>query len=310
VLFLFCSAYYVADIDVFLIPIYALGALLLVQGLAAGADLLPDRRAHVLTPLALALPLLLLVSNWGTLRMINTNADEMFARSIMAHHFPEHALIIGDWSRIESLRYLQTVEGQHPTVDMLISFDTADMMPRVREALFSDQPIYGLGPLPGLGLQQIVEGPVWRIENKPLEITPTTPAHIRWAVGIELARYSVLEGPYQPGESVPIAIAWQAWALPAHSYSMFIHIIDATGQIWGQHDGAPSVSTETWQAGAEYKDLYALLLSPETPPGRYQVQLGWYHYPALEHLALAQPAAANPDYAILGEIEVRAATSP
>ena len=251
--------------------------------------------------LALALPALLLASNWGALRVINGGADETFARAIMAHRFPERALVIGDWSRIEALRYLQAVEGQHPSIDLIITFDAEQMLPSVREALAAGRQVYALGPLPGLGLEQVADGPVWRITDRPLAITPDTPAGIGWAGGIELAAYSLPSGPYLPGQNVPIAIAWQARARPPASYSLFIHLTDGAGRLWGQHDGAPQVATADWQAGAEYKDLYALLLSPETPPGRYQVRLGWYSYPSLERLALADGA----DHAVLAEIEVR-----
>jgi hypothetical protein len=118
----------------------------------------------------------------------------------------------------------------------------------------------------------------------------------------------LLEGPYEPGQNVPIALAWQAEPQPPASYNLFIHLTDASGQLWGQHDGIPSAATDSWKVGAEYKDLYALLLSPEMPPGRYQVRLGWYSYPSLERLARAQPDGGQPDYAVIGEIEVRPAS--
>ena len=48
-------------------------------------------------------------------------------------------------------------------------------------------------------------------------------------------------------------------------------------------------------------DLYGPTLRLDTPPGRYKVMIGWYSYPSLARLPLADGSA---DALALGEIEV------
>jgi len=88
---------------------------------------------------------------------------------------------------------------------------------------------------------------------------------------------------------------------------LFIHLIGPDGRIWGQLDRPPSgAPTNRWHSGERVVDLYVPLLDPAAPPGRYRVSIGWYAYPSIERLRLAdaegipQPA----DYVTLGEIEV------
>jgi hypothetical protein len=87
---------------------------------------------------------------------------------------------------------------------------------------------------------------------------------------------------------------------------LFVHLIGPDGRIWGQVDRPPtSGPTDRWRAGDRAVDLYAPVLDPAAPPGRYRVTLGWYAYPSLQRLPLAAVGgAASADYITLGEFEV------
>ena len=59
--------------------------------------------------------------------------------------------------------------------------------------------------------------------------------------------------------------------------------------------------TDQWKPGEQSIDVYGPALSLETPPGIYDVVIGWYAYPSLARLPLESGAA---DTYTLGQIEV------
>jgi len=60
---------------------------------------------------------------------------------------------------------------------------------------------------------------------------------------------------------------------------VFIHLLDATGQIVAQHDGQPrngAYPTSVWDAGEVVADEHVLDLPADLPTGAYRLRVGWY----------------------------------
>jgi hypothetical protein len=217
----------------------------------------------------------------------------------MAEPLPHGALVVGDWSTTEGPRYLQAVEGLRPDLQLCALAHRG----LVLEALSQGRAVYLLKPMPELGLEQRPAGRLWRVDRRPL--APQTRTSIGWDEGIALAGYTLPHGPYQPGEAVPITLGWQSADVPRQAYTLFVHLIGPDGRIWGQLDRPPApMPTNRWGAGEYIIDLYAPLLDPAAPPGRYQVNIGWYAYPSMERLHLDDAEDAPTDFIRLGEIEV------
>jgi len=162
--------------------------------------------------------------------------------------------------------------------------------------------VYLLRPQTELGLSQSPAGRLWRVSTAPLTLHADTSANQRWQDGITLRGFSLPPGPYQPGDSVPVTLDWQAQAAPAQRYTLFVHIVGADGIVRGQQDREPSrAPTDQWPPNQHLLDVYGPALSLETPPGHYRVMIGWYSYPSLARLPLASDAT---DTYTLGEIEV------
>ncbi len=297
---LFCSAYYVPDIQVFLIPLHLLAALLLGVGATQIVDRLAPRAGPLAGALLLALPALLLYQNLPTIQAANTLAPEQSARAQLARLSPQPALIVGDWRAIEGMRYLQAVEGQRPDIE----FAMVPARDYLLAAIAHGRPVYLMAPVAELGLAQSPEGGLWRVSAEPLRAA--SPADQRWADGIQLAAFTIPPRHFRPGDPVPITLEWQVYRPPHQSYVLFIHLVGPDGVIRGQRDRIPSgASTADWSPGGRYLDLFDPVLSPDTPAGRYRVTLGWYEYPSLRRLPLASPGgAAARDYVTLGEIDV------
>jgi hypothetical protein len=255
----------------------------------------------LLAGLLLALPALLLNGNLHAVQAANAPETERTAREVLAQPLPWRALLIGDWSVTEGLHYLQDVEGLRPDLECGTILDRQLIV----DTLGGGRAVYLLKPAPELGLAQWPEGPLWRVGLDPL--AGTAPIDRRWEEGIRLAGYLLPPGPYQPGQVVPITLAWEATATPRAAYRLFVHLIGPDGTIHGQQDRTPiTAPTDQWHAGGRAVDLYSPALDPAAPPGRYRVTLGWYTATPERRLRLADvPAGTEPaDYITLGEIEV------
>jgi hypothetical protein len=312
---LFCTLFFVQDVEVFLISAHLIAALLLGEGamLLAGvgkwmggrnslASLSHRPIAPSLVGLALLLlPALLINRNMGPVRAANSPASEAVARSILAQPLPQGALLIVDWEAVEGLRYLQAIEGQRPDIEVRPL--NADVVRQdAAAALAAGRAAYLLRPQPNLGLAQAPEGRLWRVSTAPIQLHAAISVDLSWRDGITLKGYSLPRGPYQPGEIVPLTLDWLARAVPKQRYTMFVHLVGADGRVWGQHDREPALApTDRWRPGQHLVDVYGPTLSPETPPGRYDVIIGWYAYPSLARVPLE---AGGADSYKLGEIEV------
>jgi hypothetical protein len=313
---LFCTLFFVQDVDVFMISAHLIAALLLGEGAMLLVERTKDegRMTNVAKPWAfvlrlpslvslalLLLPALLLLNNLASIRAANSGANEAIARATLAQPLPAGALLIVDWEAVEPMRYLQALEGLRP--DLEIRPLNADVARAEAEAaLAAGRAVYLLRPQPELGLAQSPAGRLWRVSTAPIALRADTPIDQRWQDGIMLRGFSLPRGPYQPGDVVPVTLEWQAQAAPAQRYTLFIHIVGGDGIVRGQQDREPSrAPTDKWQPNERLIDVYGPALSLETPPGRYQIIIGWYSYPSLARLPLASNTTDN---YTLGEIEV------
>jgi hypothetical protein len=323
---LFCTLFFVQDVDVFMISAHLIAALLLGEGAMLLIPVTNDQRptanpadhssfvlrlsslvlfvlrpSTFVGPVLLLLPALLLLRNIAPIRAANSAANEAIARATLAQPLPTGALLIVDWEAVEGMRYLQALEGLRP--DLEIRPLNVDVVRADAEtALAAGRAVYLLRPQAELGLAQSPAGRLWRVSTAPIALHTDTPADQLWQDGIRLSGFSLPRGPYQPGDSVPVTLDWQAQAVPTQRYTLFVHIVGDDGIVRGQQDREPArAPTDQWQPNQHLIDVYGPALSLETPPGRYHVVLGWYAYPSLARLPLESDAA---DTYTLGEIEV------
>jgi hypothetical protein len=65
--------------------------------------------------------------------------------------------------------------------------------------------------------------------------------------------------PIQTGDSLRVTLWWQAEGKPQTDYTVFVHALDASGQLAGQHDSPPANGfrpTSAWTAGEIVKDIH------------------------------------------------------
>ena len=83
----------------------------------------------------------------------------------------------------------------------------------------------------------------------------------------------------RPGSTLSVSLLWQAPQSMAQNYTVFVHLVDASGKRWSQHDGIPFggiYPTNRWEAGEMVRDVHSLPLPPDLPSGRYLLRVGLY----------------------------------
>ncbi len=72
-----------------------------------------------------------------------------------------------------------------------------------------------------------------------------------------------------------VATYWHARAAMPSDYSLFVHALDARGEIIAQADHSPqsgNYPTSIWDVGEIVRDEFSITL----PPGKFTLMLGWY----------------------------------
>jgi hypothetical protein len=83
----------------------------------------------------------------------------------------------------------------------------------------------------------------------------------------------------RPGETLRLALYWQATRQLPLDYVVYVHLLDAQGGKAAQRDLQPlngSLPTSRWQAGQLIRDDQDLPIPPGTPPGSYRLVVGMY----------------------------------
>ena len=143
-----------------------------------------------------------------------------------------------------------------------------------------------------------------------VRIAPVQPLHLSSQRAVQADFGSVqligFDAPDQArsGEQVPLRLYWRASATLIQDYTVFVHLLDATGQLVTQADARPrsgAYPTSAWAAGDVIPDDHALSLPANLAPGRYTIRVGLYLSPNGPRLLL-KPAG---DAFTLGVVQVR-----
>ena len=104
-----------------------------------------------------------------------------------------------------------------------------------------------------------------------------------------------------------VTLYWQTEQLMGYDYTVFVHLLNAQGQLLAQHDGQPwwdeSIPTTTWLPGETLRDRHTLTLPPTLPPGPYTLRVGVYYWQTLERLPVRQNGLPVGDMVELGPID-------
>lgn len=135
------------------------------------------------------------------------------------------------------------------------------------------------------------------------------PLHADLGDQVRLLGYAVSTERVAPGDTLLLTLYWQALSPVAERYTVFTHLLDASGQIRAQMDSEPqggSLPTDHWSVGQAIQDNYALTVSADATPGPHTLEVGMYLLTTLERLPVRDPDSGVPlgDRVLLGTVEV------
>jgi len=132
----------------------------------------------------------------------------------------------------------------------------------------------------------------YRLPADGPRVAPTAPLEANWADKIALLGYDLPQGPFRPGENVPVTVYWRALSEMDLPYTFFVHLLGpfnaaTDGPLWGQHDAQPgdgTYPTAAWDRGEIVVDEYVVPIPSDTPAGEYELEIGFYYLPTLKRL--------------------------
>jgi hypothetical protein len=139
------------------------------------------------------------------------------------------------------------------------------------------------------------------------DFQPAQPLQANFADQMQLLGYDTAV------ETDPAALSltlyWQALTALPRDYTIFVHLLDAEGNLVAQHDNGPwwevAIPTSTWQPGEKLRDQHRLDLPADLPPGSYQLQIGVYYWETLERLPVLENGTPLNNYVELGRVDLK-----
>jgi hypothetical protein len=121
----------------------------------------------------------------------------------------------------------------------------------------------------------------------PLKITPSVPVTTEPEQAIDasfdnrfrLLGFSNVPETIEPGGAIGLELLWQADDPDGRDYTVFIHLMDAAGEVVAQADAPPRQGrypTSIWEAGERVIDLKIIDIPPDAVPGEYTILSGLY----------------------------------
>jgi hypothetical protein len=110
---------------------------------------------------------------------------------------------------------------------------------------------------------------------------------IRLGEQVTLLGYDLSADQIQAGDTLALTLYWQAVTEMESSYTVFTHLLDGEGRIWGQKDAVPGggqLPTTSWVEREIIEDGYEIEVSRDAPAGEYVLEIGMYHWETGERL--------------------------
>jgi hypothetical protein len=98
---------------------------------------------------------------------------------------------------------------------------------------------------------------------------------------ISLLGYQVSAASLAPGQAVDVTLYWRAETPINFDYTVFVQLLGADGNIYGQDDAQPVnglLPTSQWTGGEVVADPHRFSVAPDAPPGDYRLMVGMYRW--------------------------------
>ena len=116
--------------------------------------------------------------------------------------------------------------------------------------------------------------------GRSFELPPLEhPMNVNLADKVELLGYRLESTTVRPGGVVSCTLYWRGLAEMNQNYTVFTHLVDSDGRVWGQWDNQPQrgqMPTTRWLPRQVVADPYRIPVSPDAPAGNLELRVGMY----------------------------------
>ena len=141
-----------------------------------------------------------------------------------------------------------------------------------------------------------------------VEYSPTNDADATFGQQARLLGYDSPEAA-EVGQPHTVTLYWEALEPDGNDYTVFVHLLDGSGQLAAQADSPPQENgypTSIWDSGEQILDPHTLALPDDLAPGRYRLVVGLYSPITGQRLPALRGDGTHwsDDSVLLGSIEV------
>jgi len=132
----------------------------------------------------------------------------------------------------------------------------------------------------------------WLYPALPPDAQPEHLSPVRLGDHLRFLGYDLRSTEASPGERVPLVLYWQATEPITDDLSVFVHLLDSTGGLAWQEDGAAVHGTRptwSWTVGEVVADPHTVALPEDLPEGNYLLTAGLYDWRTVERLPAVTP---------------------
>jgi hypothetical protein len=134
-----------------------------------------------------------------------------------------------------------------------------------------------------------------RIPLSPMPAAPADAAAVKAQFGAALVLDAYTSDlpltEARPGQTVHLRQFWHASSPVDRSYTLFIHVMNKSGNMFAQQDVQPlggRYPTNVWAVGEPITVDFTLSIPADAAPGPYDWRVGAYSFPSLERLTVSQ----------------------
>ncbi len=109
------------------------------------------------------------------------------------------------------------------------------------------------------------------------------------------------------GQTLNLDLFWRADGAIPNAYTVFVHLVDASGQVVADADSPPFnglFPTDRWTVGEILRDRHPLPIRADLAPGDYWIEIGMYVPTTLDRLPI-ESGSHRADQLVLARVNVR-----
>jgi len=157
--------------------------------------------------------------------------------------------------------------------------------------------------LNGIDYAWLYRGPIVGFKTKPL---PQYSIGGEFGNEAKLLGYDLSAHPMS-GKPFIVTLYWQAIVKPSADRFIYVRLVDMLGNIYAKSDSPPVMGlwpTSRWHVGMFIEDAHELSIPPETAPGSYRLEVGFYDPQSGQPLKATGQPLGNGGGLLLGEVEI------